>query len=98
VTLGFTGPIFWRIVRTAPSKQDALTIALAIEMFDKVLDIAETKLSSTPFLAWEAMMVADVQFGRVPYRYFDIEARRCWSCSPAGCSTSRRPSLTSALS
>jgi glutathione S-transferase len=51
VTLGFTGPIFWRIVRTAPSKQDALTIALAIEMFDKVLDIAETKLSSTPFLA-----------------------------------------------
>jgi glutathione S-transferase len=50
VTLGFTGPIFWRIVRTAPSKQDALTIALAIEMFDKVLDIAETSFPRRPSL------------------------------------------------
>jgi glutathione S-transferase len=76
VTLGFTGPIFWRVVRTAPSKQDAGAIALAVEKFDKVLDIAETKLSSTPFLAGQAFTVADIQFGHILYRYFDIDVPR----------------------
>jgi glutathione S-transferase len=76
VTLSFTGPIFWRVVRTAPSKRDTAAIALAVAKFDKVLEIAETKLSSTPFLAGGALTVADVQVGHVLYRYFDIDIPR----------------------
>lgn len=76
VTLGFTAPIFWRVVRTAPSKQDAAAIKLAVEKFDKVLDVAEAKLASTPFLAGAAFTVADIQFGHVLYRYFDINISR----------------------
>lgn len=76
VTLGFTGPIFWRVVRTAPSKQDGEAIARAVQKFDRVLDVAEAKLSSTPFLAGQAFTVADIQFGHVLYRYFDIDVPR----------------------
>ena len=76
VTLCFTGPIFWRVVRTAPSKRDRAAIDLAINKFDKGLDIAETQLSQSPFLVGQAFTVADIQFGHVLYRYFDIDIPR----------------------
>ena len=76
VTLSFTGPIFGQIVRTAPSRQDAGAIDRAIQKLDRLLDIAEMQLSSAPFLAGEAFTVADIQFGHVLYRYFDIDIPR----------------------
>jgi glutathione S-transferase len=76
VTLGFTGPVFWRVVRTAPSKQDKLAIDQAVAELDRTLDIAEAQLSLTPFLAGDAFTVADIQFGHVLYRYFDIDITR----------------------
>jgi glutathione S-transferase len=76
VALNFTGPIFWRVIRTAPDDQDSLAISQAIATLDRFLDIAEARLSSTTFLAGHDFTLADIQFGHVLFRYFDIPITR----------------------
>ncbi|HWV21741.1 MAG TPA: glutathione S-transferase family protein [Devosia sp.] len=76
VTLSFTGPVFWRVVRTAPSKRDPAAIAAALAKFNAILAIAEAQLGRHDFLAGPALTPADIQFGHVLYRYFDIEIER----------------------
>lgn len=76
VTLGFTAPIFWRVVRTAPSNRDPAEIAQAMAKLDQVLDIAEAQLARGAFLAGDDLTLADIQFGHVLYRYFDIPIDR----------------------
>jgi glutathione S-transferase len=76
VTLGFTGPIFWRVVRTAPSRRDPDAIAKALAGLERLLRIAETQLSAHAFLSGDAFTLADIQFGHVLYRYFDIDISR----------------------
>lgn len=76
VTLGFTGPVFWRVVRTAPSRQDPAAIAAAIEKLASILAIAERQLAASPYLAGAEFTPADIQFGHVLYRYFDIDIAR----------------------
>ena len=72
VTLGFTGPIFWRVVRTAPKDQEPTAIRDAVARLDPILDIAETQLGRTACLAGDALTLADIQLGHVLYRYYDI--------------------------
>ena len=76
VTLAFTGPIFWRVVRTAPSKRDPAAIAQASANLERLLQIAEAQLGGNDFLAGAAFTPADIQFGHVLYRYFDIDIER----------------------
>ncbi len=76
ITLGFTGPIFWQVVRTAPSKRDPAALAAAQTRFDKLLAIAEAQLNRDRFLAGPDFSLADIQFGHVLYRYFDIAIER----------------------
>lgn len=76
VTLNFTMPIFWRVVRTAPADQDRAAIGRAVETLDKLFDIAEVQLSRGAFLAGDSFSLADIQFGHVLYRYFDIPITR----------------------
>ncbi len=76
VTLGFTMPIFWRVVRTAPSARDPVAIAEAVAKFDTILDLAEAQLARGGFLAGDRFTLADIQFGHVLYRYFDIAIAR----------------------
>ncbi len=76
VALGFTAPIFWRVVRTAPKDQDQMAIRQAVETFDKVLDIAEAQLARGAFLAGDDFTLADVQLGHVLFRYFAIPIPR----------------------
>jgi glutathione S-transferase len=73
VTLGFTAPIFWRVVRTAPDKRDAGSIKAAVASLTRWLAIAETRLASRTYLASDDFTMADIQFGHVLYRYYDIE-------------------------
>ncbi len=75
-TLAFTGPIFWRVVRTAPSQQDPAAIGAAIEKFDAVLALAEAQLSRHAFLAGADFTLADIQLGHLLYRYYDIGIAR----------------------
>ena len=76
VALKFTAPVFWRVVRTAPSKRDPAAIAAALGTLDKFLDIAEARLAKLPFLAGAHLSLADIQFGHCLFRYFDIDIER----------------------
>lgn len=76
ITLGFTAPIFWRVVRTAPSRRDPAAIAAALAKLDPFLDIAEAQLARGAFLAGHDFTLADIQFGHVLFRYFDIATPR----------------------
>jgi glutathione S-transferase len=76
VTLGFTAPIFWRVVRTAPDKRDAGGVKTAVASLTKWLDIAEARLASRAYLASNDLTLADIQFGHVLYRYYDIDIER----------------------
>ena len=80
VALGFTGPVFWRVVRTPEDERDANAIAAALRAFEAKLAIADDRLQTRDWLAGQEFTLADVQFGHVLYRYFDIEIdRRDWS-------------------
>ncbi|MCI5073873.1 glutathione S-transferase family protein [Oricola sp.] len=76
VAIKFTGPVFWRVVRTAPKDRDPAAIVRALRELGRFLDIAETRLASHPFLAGDDFTLADIQFGHVLYRYFDIDIDR----------------------
>ena len=72
----FTGPIFWQVVRTAPSKQDPAAIDRAIANVSKVLQIADAQLEGRDFLLGDDLTLADIQFGHCLYRYFTIDIDR----------------------
>lgn len=76
ITLGFTAPIFWKVVRTAPSKQNPVAIGQAVTKLDKLLDIAEVQLARGGYLASGDFTLADIQFGHVLFRYYDIAITR----------------------
>ncbi len=76
IALGFTVPIFWRVARTAASKRDVDAIHAAIAKFNTFLTIAEQQLSKHDFLASSQLTLADIQFGHVLYRYFNIDINR----------------------
>jgi len=76
ITLGFTVPIFWQVVRTAPSLQDPVAIGQAVTKLDTLLDIAEAQLTRGAYLAGDDFTLADIQFGHVLFRYFDIAITR----------------------
>lgn len=76
VAMNFTGPIFWRVMRTAPQDRDEAAIERAIGILGNKLDIAETQLGCHAYLAGDKFTLADIQFGHVLYRYFDIAIDR----------------------
>jgi glutathione S-transferase len=81
VALNFTAPAFWRVVRTAPQDRDAAAIAAALHLLDASLGIAEVRLTQHAYLAEDAFSLADIQFGHVLYRYFDIAIDRPGHCA-----------------
>ena len=76
IALKFTAPVFWRVVRTPPSKRDPAAIASALQALDKFLQIADARLTAAPFLAGPMFTLADIQFGHCLYRYYDIDIAR----------------------
>ncbi|MDE9555414.1 glutathione S-transferase family protein [Xenorhabdus bovienii] len=76
VALAFTAPIFWRVARTPEELHDVGAIRVALEKFEDNLMIAEKILASRDYLASEYFSLADIQFGHVLYRYYDIDIKR----------------------
>ncbi|MBC6417000.1 MAG: glutathione S-transferase family protein, partial [Rhodospirillales bacterium] len=72
----FTGPIFWRVVRTPPSKHNPYAIAAGVKGFEAALTIAERRLAGQAYLASKDFTLADIQFGHCLYRYYDIAIER----------------------
>ncbi len=76
IAMNFTGPVFWRVVRTPPSKRDPVAIGGALRGLVQFLGIAEARFSKFPFLAGDHFTLADIQFGHCLFRYFDIDIER----------------------
>ncbi len=76
IAVGFTVPIFWQVVRTAAAERDPAAIRAAVDAFEAKLAIAEQRLSDNDFLAGPNLTLADIQFGHLLYRYFDIDIER----------------------
>lgn len=72
----FTRPIFWELVRIAPSQQDPIAVEKALKILNKFLGVADQQLAEKPFLAGEHFTLADIQFGHCLYRYFDMDMQR----------------------
>lgn len=76
IALGFTGPIFWRVVRTPKQDRDPHSIRQAVRALEQKLAIAEIQLASSRYLAANTFSLADIQFGHLLYRYYDIDIAR----------------------
>ena len=76
IAINFTGPVFWRVVRTPPSKRDPIAIAGGLSTLNRFLDIAEARLETLPCLTGEHLTLADIQFGHCLFRYFDMDIER----------------------
>ncbi|MGI9390679.1 MAG: glutathione S-transferase family protein [Boseongicola sp.] len=76
VAEAFTGPVFWRTARTLPERRDPELIRANLDCLEDALDKAEPRLSAMPFLCGDHLTLADIQFGHVLYRYFDIQIDR----------------------
>ena len=76
IASNFTAPVFWRTVRTAPSRRDPSTIDDALHKLSEFLDVAETHLARQRYLTDDHFTLADIQFGHCLYRYFDIDIDR----------------------
>lgn len=72
----FTGPIFWQVVRTPKAKQNPAAIRQNVTAFEQRLAIAGKQLRQQRYLAGDAFSLADIQFGHLLFRYFDIEIER----------------------
>ncbi|MDF1715082.1 MAG: glutathione S-transferase family protein [Antarcticimicrobium sp.] len=76
VATGFTVPVFWRVVRTSPADRDPAATSAALAALEDKLTIADRRLAEHPYLAGAGFTLADIQFGHVLYRYFDIDIPR----------------------
>ncbi|MGH1353339.1 MAG: glutathione S-transferase family protein [Methyloligellaceae bacterium] len=75
IALNF-GSIFWQIVRTPRELQDESALQIATARFLDKLLIAEKNLQYQQFLAGNDLTLADIQFGHILYRYFNISIER----------------------
>ncbi|HCM5677284.1 TPA: glutathione S-transferase family protein [Klebsiella pneumoniae] len=76
IALGFTAPVFWRVVRTPAAERDPQAIAAAVTTLEQKLAIAEARLAGSRYLVGDTFTLADIQFGHVLYRYFAIDITR----------------------
>ena len=76
IALNFTSPIFWQVVRTAPKDRNQIALREALRLLGKQFDIAEAQIADRQFLAGDDFSLADIQFGHVLYRYFDMPIER----------------------
>lgn len=76
VAEGFTGPVFWENTRKKPKNRDSALIRANLDRFEGELAKGEARLARLPFLCGKVFTLADVQFGHVLYRYFDIDIAR----------------------
>ncbi|MEH8329049.1 glutathione S-transferase family protein [Klebsiella pneumoniae] len=76
IALGFTAPVFWRVVRTPAAERDPQAIAAAVTTLEQKLAIAEARLAGSRYQVGDTFTLADIQFGHVLYRYFAIDITR----------------------
>ena len=76
VQMSFSGPIFWKVIRTPAAEQDHKQIKAAIDHFESVLSIADARLANHQYLVDDTFTSADIVFGHILFRYFDLDIER----------------------
>lgn len=76
VANAFTGPVFWRTARTRPENRDPQVIAQNLARFETELVKGEDRLADRDYLCGSELTLADIQFGHVLFRYYDIDITR----------------------
>lgn len=76
VALKFTAPVFWQVVRIPKQRHNPELIRKGLTAFEKNLKIANECLEHQEFLTGEHFTPADIQFGHVLFRYFDLPIER----------------------
>lgn len=72
----FTTPVFWPAVRIPAKRRNLATLENAVLHLESNLKIADAKLRKSEYLAGDNFSLADIQFGHVLYRYYDINIDR----------------------
>jgi len=76
VAQNFSVPLFWPKVRLAPGSKSPEEIDTALTKLSKFMAIADERLASLQYLATDEFTLADVTFGHILYRYYDIDIPR----------------------
>lgn len=76
VAMNFNSGVFWPVVRMAAKDRNEAALAAALQTLSRFLDIAERQLTADAFLCGDAFSLADIQFGHILYRYFDVAIPR----------------------
>lgn len=67
---------FWAIVRTEPSARDRSKIADLRQSTDAALEILDAHLGKACFIVGDKISMADIPFGPLVYRYFEVTEPR----------------------
>lgn len=70
------GPVFTGLVRTAPAKRNAQTIADAAKRLGERYAIVDRELAAKPFLTGSDLSIGDIVIGGGLYRYNTLEIAR----------------------
>ncbi|MEF2553781.1 glutathione S-transferase family protein [Aurantimonas sp. A2-1-M11] len=76
IWVNFSGPVFWQIVRVPEANRDTAAIADAVKALAPKFAIAEARIAEHGFIAGKDFTLADLQFGHLLYRYFDLPIER----------------------
>ena len=68
--------MFWRVIRTVAPDRSWPAIHATVALLEHKLAIAEAQLGRNKFLAGNSFCLADVQFGHILYRYYNIAITR----------------------
>ncbi len=72
----FAHPVFWARVRTAAARRDPAAFAVSLARFEDHLSRAEAQLGGQDFLCGADLSLADIVFGHLLFRWYDMEIER----------------------
>ena len=76
VQMNFNAPIFWPTLRRSPDAAIEDSLIASVKTFEDKLRIAQHNLQEHRFLCGEELTLADIQFGNILFRYFEIDIPR----------------------
>ena len=68
--------LFWAMVRTEPICRNADLIAARSESLAEALKILDAHLANRAYIAGDRLTMADIPFGPMAYRYFNLDVAR----------------------
>ncbi len=68
--------LFWAIVRTEPALRDRGAIARLSASLGDALRILEAQLARQPYVAGDALSMADIPYGPLAHRYLNLDIER----------------------